>query len=91
MSTNHASKRLRRTLDLCRVTEKNKDDAGDTARVMRKLAEALEKSGKKYEGRLLRLEAEAIRRKLQGSRAQSLGDTERSYNMLMSIAFEWGA
>ncbi|KAI4654999.1 uncharacterized protein J4E78_007179 [Alternaria triticimaculans] len=78
--------RLNRTLDLCRVAEKNKGDAGDTARVMRKLAEALELAGDKT-GRFKRLEAEAVRRKLQGSRAEELGDTERSYNMLVFVAF----
>ncbi|CAN9407555.1 unnamed protein product [Alternaria alternata] len=81
-----AIERLGRTLDLCRVAEKNKGDAGDTARVMRRLAEALELAGDKT-GKYKRLEAEAVRRKLQGSRAEELGDTERSYNMLVFVAF----
>jgi hypothetical protein len=85
--TKDTSDRLRRTLDLCRVAEKNKGDAGDTARVMRRLAEALEKAGVSKDGAMLRLEAESVRRKLQGSRAETLGDTERSYNMLVFVAF----
>ena len=74
-------------MNICRVAEKVKGDAGDTARVMRRLAEALCLAGEDREGLQLRLEGEAVRRKLQGARAAELGDTERSYNMLVFVAF----
>lgn len=69
------------------MAEKVKGDPGDTVRVMRRLAEALCLAGEEAEGLMLQREAESVRRKLQGSRADDLGDTERSYNILVFVAF----
>lgn len=69
------------------MAEKGKGDAGDTARVMRRLSEALSLSGQDNEARIVRLEAEAVRRRIQGDRADALGDSVRSYNMLVFVAF----
>jgi hypothetical protein len=55
--------------------------------VLRRLAEAYYKKGNDEEGKKLYLEAEAIRKELQGIQYISLPDTEEVYDQLVSYYF----
>ncbi|ETI19375.1 hypothetical protein G647_09207 [Cladophialophora carrionii CBS 160.54] len=78
---------LRQTLLICKLLEDARGDRRETARVMRRLAEALDLAGQSAEAAQYKEEAESIRKELQGARFDELGDTEQSYNMLMYVAF----
>lgn len=78
---------LRETILISKIKETSKGNRGETARVMRRLAEALHLNGEVEEAEALKSEAEAIRRQIQGTRFEELGDTEQSYNMLVYVAF----
>ncbi|OCT46324.1 hypothetical protein CLCR_01350 [Cladophialophora carrionii] len=78
---------LRQTLLICKLLEDARGDRRETARVMRRLAEALDLAGQSVEAAQYKEEAESIRKELQGARFDELGDTEQSYNMLVYVAF----
>ncbi|KAI9772628.1 MAG: hypothetical protein M1840_000222 [Geoglossum simile] len=78
---------LRKTLAVCTFKESVKGDRGDTARVMRRLSEALELDGQLDEAKQLHDEAESIRKSMQGDRFDELEDTEQAYNLLVYVAF----
>lgn len=54
---------------------------------MRRLSEALELKGDSVEAFSLKMEAEAIRREIQGERFEELPDCEHSYNLMVYKAF----
>lgn len=78
---------LRKTKVICQLNERVKGDQGDTARVLRCLSEALEGSEDHEEAKKLKIEAEEIRRKIQGHRYEELPDNEQSYNLLVYQLF----
>ncbi|KAE8443926.1 hypothetical protein EG329_001236 [Mollisiaceae sp. DMI_Dod_QoI] len=73
---------FRKTEVLCTINEPVKGDKGETARVWRRLAEALEKNGQIKEAIKLKSDAEAVRKEIQGERYKDLPDTEFSYNLM---------
>ena len=78
---------LEETLALCKQNEPIKGDDGDSARVMRTLADSLKGQGKIDEGEVLRQEAESIREKLQGDGYKDLPDISSSWDALVSILY----
>lgn len=71
----------------CGLSEKKKGDRGDTARHIRRLADALRLNGEEEEAEQRRLEAETIRKEVQGERFHTLPDDERTYNLMVYKAF----
>ncbi|KAJ5710116.1 hypothetical protein N7493_009708 [Penicillium malachiteum] len=85
---NRAIDRLRYTQTLCEVCEASKGDKGDTARIKRKLAEALMILDEKdAEAAVLKEEAESIRAELQGAEFSNLPDNDHSYSLLVAHYF----
>ena len=68
---------------VCQINEAQKGDKGDTARILRRLAEALQLNGEFVEANELEDEVGSIRKKLQGPSFDVMGDTEESYNTLL--------
>lgn len=64
--------------------EIHKGDKGDIARVLRRLAEAYQRSGDQEASEVSRKTAEMIRQELQGVRFENLPDSEESYDLLVS-------
>lgn len=70
------------------MCETSKGDKGDTARIKRKLAEALLiLDNEDAEGAALKKEAEEIRRELQRAEFDRLPDDDRSYSLLVAHYF----
>ncbi|WEW60104.1 hypothetical protein PRK78_005589 [Emydomyces testavorans] len=78
---------LAQTKVICRFYEVLKGDQGDTARVLRALAEAYEGLGRHEEAEEHRIQAEDIRKQIQGERFNELPDCEQSYNLLVYQTF----
>jgi hypothetical protein len=78
---------LQRVLIIAELNEPSKGDKGETARIMRKLAEAHELNGDITEATNLKTRAEAMRKEIQGDRFDLLPDTDLSYAMLNFHAF----
>jgi hypothetical protein len=72
---------------ICELNEKAKGDKGDTARVIRRLAEAYELAGRVGEGAALKEQAEQIRKEIQGSLFDGLPDSEDSYDLLVWFGY----
>lgn len=62
-------------------------DKGDTARIMRKLADPLKGMGTVREGERIRLEAERVREQLQGVKYSSYADNDLSWNAWVDVVF----
>jgi hypothetical protein len=78
---------LKRTRLVCQLNEKRKGDRGDTARVLRRLAEAYELKGDAAQAASFKEMAEDIRKQLQKERFSELGDTEQSYDLLVYSSY----
>jgi hypothetical protein len=65
------------------ANEKAKGDQGDTARIMRRLADAMIANDQVEEGITLKEEAERIRETVQGERFKDLPDCEESYDLMV--------
>jgi hypothetical protein len=78
---------LEKTRLICQLNEKRKGDQGDTARVLRRLAEAYELNGEVSKAASMKQTAERIRELLQGERFEELGDTELSYDLLVYSSY----
>ena len=72
---------------VAQLNEPSKGDKGETARIMRKLAEAHELKGDVAEAMRLKASAEAMRKEIQGDRFESLPDEDLSYAMMNFHAF----
>jgi hypothetical protein len=83
----NSSNDLSKLLIIAQLNEKGKGDKGETARVMRKLAEAYELNGDIEKSGSLREQAEAMRKEIQGARFEMLPDNDLSYAMLSFHAF----
>ena len=62
-------------------------DKGNSARIMRKLADALKGMGKVREGERMRLGAERIRKQLQGVKYSSYADNDLSWDASVDVIF----
>ncbi|KXG48434.1 Tetratricopeptide-like helical [Penicillium griseofulvum] len=78
---------LQKVLVITKLKQPSKGDNGEVARVQRKLAEALELKGDLLEATRLKVEAEAMRREIQGQRFHELPDSDLSYAMMNFHAF----
>lgn len=78
------SAELQDTLRLCRENERIQGNDGDSARVMRALADALIGQGKVHEGEAMRQEANCIRQRLQGG---NRADTRENWDALVSVIY----
>jgi isopenicillin N synthase-like dioxygenase len=78
---------LNKAILICQLNEAKKGDKGDTARFIRRLADAMEAKGNLAQAQLHRIQAEAIRQEIQGERFYRLPDCERSYNLMVFKAF----
>jgi hypothetical protein len=78
---------LQRVLIIAELNEPSKGDKGETARIMRKLAEAHELNGDITKATNLKTRAEAMRKEIQGDRFDLLPDTDLSYAMMNFHAF----
>jgi hypothetical protein len=81
---------LQQLLVIAKLNESSKGDRGETARVLRKLAEAYQLRGLKGDADKateFRNNAEAMRKEIQGSRFSSLEDNDLSYAMMSFHAF----
>ena len=81
------SNEFRTAKKMYEITESTKGDKGEVSRVSRRLAEALELDGQVDEAQKLKLEAEDIRKEMQGERFANLPDTEHSYNLLVCMNY----
>jgi len=64
-----------------------KGDQGDVARVQRRLAELHFRKGREVEGQNLFEIAEMARKEIQGPEWETSGDSEWSYNLLVSCYY----
>lgn len=78
---------MRKVLIITKLNQPFKGDNGEVARVQRKLAEALELKGGVEEALALKLDAEAMRKEIQGLRFDELPDNDLSYAMMNFHAF----
>lgn len=78
---------LQKTLIITKLNKGLKGDNGEVARVQRKLAEALELKGDVEEALKLKLDAEAMRKDIQGHRFDELPDSDLSYAMMSFHAY----
>jgi len=78
---------LRKTEVMCTINEPMKGDKGETARVWRMLAKALELNGQIEDSIAMKSKAEAVRKKVQKERYDVLPDTESSYNLMVCMNF----
>jgi hypothetical protein len=78
---------LKNVVIFAKLNQASKGDAGEVARAQRQLAKAYEAKGDEFEARLLKNEAEAMRKEIQGSRFEELGDNDLSYAMMNFHAF----
>ncbi|KAM0801935.1 hypothetical protein BDR22DRAFT_146042 [Usnea florida] len=78
-----AIERLQKAKLVAELNEKGRGDQGDTARMLRRLAEAYDLKGRHAEAATMREKAESIRRKVQGERFDALPDTEGSYDLMV--------
>lgn len=78
---------LQKILIISQLNERSKGDKGETARITRKLAEAYQLKGETEKAAELKMEAEAMRKEIQGSRFDLLPDEDLSYAMMSFHAF----
>ena len=67
---------------VAKLNEKSKGDQGETARIIRKLAEAMELKGDHKAAKELKDSAESMRKAIQGERYYELPDSDLSYAMM---------
>lgn len=85
-----SSAQLEQNLIIAQLNEKGKEDKGEIARVLRKLAEAFHlrgADGDAVKAEDFRVHAEAMREEIQGPRFATLGDSDLSYAMMNFHAF----
>ena len=78
---------LQKLVLVARLNEGSKGDKGETARIMRKLAEAFELSGESQTAQETKELAESMRKEIQGDRFDELPDSDLSYAMMSFHAF----
>lgn len=78
---------FKKALLKCQLNDTEKGDRGDTARVMRKLAKALEKQGILSMAEELEIEAQEIRKKVQGERFESIPESDYAYDLMIFVPF----
>lgn len=78
---------LQEALLIAQYNVPQKGDQGDVARIQRKLAELHFRKGRDDEGANLLRRAEEVRKELQGPEWESSGDSEWSYNLLVSCYY----
>ncbi|KAF7904611.1 hypothetical protein EAF00_001945 [Botryotinia globosa] len=78
---------LSKILIIAQLNESSKGDKGETARVLRKLAEAYELNGDQEQGSKFKLQAETIRKQIQGARFEKLPDEDQLYAMMSFHTF----
>jgi len=78
---------LRKVLIVAKLNQTFKGDKGEVARVQRKLAEALELKGEFDEALRQKLDAETMRKEIQGGRYHELPDNDLSYAMMSFHAY----
>ncbi|TGO07322.1 hypothetical protein BTUL_0292g00080 [Botrytis tulipae] len=78
---------LSKILIIAQLNESSKGDKGETARVLRRLAEAYELNGDQEQGSNYKMQAETIRKQIQGARFEKLPDEDQSYAMMSFHAF----
>ncbi|KAJ5826496.1 Tetratricopeptide-like helical [Penicillium robsamsonii] len=78
---------LQKILVITKLKQPSKGDNGEVARVQRKLAEAFGLKGDLTEATRLKVEAEAMRREIQGQQFHELPDNDLSYAMMNFHAF----
>lgn len=78
---------LQKVFIITKLNQPFKGDNGEVARVQRKLAEALELRGDAEEALKLKLDAETMRKEIQGHRFDELPDSDLSYAMMNFHAF----
>lgn len=71
----------------CQLNESEKGDRGDTARVMRKLSQALEAKGMTAKAEELAAVAREIRKEVQGERYESLPESDYAYDLMIFVPF----
>lgn len=86
-SLQSTSNDLSKILIIAQLNESSKGDKGETARALRKLAEAYELNGDQEQGSNYKLQAETIRKQIQGARFEKLPDEDQSYAMMSFHAF----
>lgn len=74
---------LQKVLLVAKLGERAKGDKGETARVTRKLADAMKMKGDDTESERLRRAAEAMRLEIQKDRVFQLPDEKLSYDILV--------
>jgi tetratricopeptide (TPR) repeat protein len=84
---NFRSEWFQKALLKCKLNESEKGDQGDTARVMRKLSQALERKGMASEAVELATKARNIRRTVQGERFLSLTESDYAYDLMIFVPF----
>jgi hypothetical protein len=81
---NHIQNIFREARLTAEFSEATQPDRGNIARIIRRLGEALEKTGQKEEAAELHAEAEKIRKEMQDTKYSAKDDTEEAYNRLVA-------